>query len=134
MPNDVERSRVLERLGLAEGSNLPREEENLRRNFHLLQLMDRLSLAFCSTEVPFPRVDHVVPKPGARAVSVNLARTGDFSIALDPWPFDEESVSFEIPYRSVPAKAYADVELFRSVYAAAPANVMLMTAHARQAR
>ena len=51
------------RLGLAEGSFVPPEEEQLRRNFHILQLMDRLSLAFCSTTIPFPRVDNIMPPP-----------------------------------------------------------------------
>jgi hypothetical protein len=120
------------RLGLAEGSNLPREEENLRRNFHLLQLMDRLSLAFCSTEIPFPRVDNITAKPGARALSINLARTSDFSITLDPWPFDRDSLSFEVPYRSLPAKPFPDEKTFQQAYAAAPSNQMLMTAHAKR--
>jgi hypothetical protein len=65
-------------------------------------------------------------------LSVNLVRTGDFSISLDPWPFDQDSLSFEIPYRSLPAKAFPDEASYQEAYASSPLNQMLMTAHARR--
>ena len=114
-------------LGLNEMSVHPAEQE-LVYAFRLLQAMDRLSLDLCFARVPFPTLERFHPQPGHEAVSVHVARVGDFSLQLDPWPFaDRAGVRLAIPYRAVPARVYASADDLRAVYSAAPAEELVAT-------
>jgi len=117
------------RLGLAVRSDLA-EEEKLRRNHNIVQTMDRISLGLCCTELMFEKIEGIVPRPGATAVTLNFSRTEDFALRVQPWPFDGEKIEMEIPYRAVPLAKYEDVEEFRAAYAAAAQMRMKMTLHA----
>src|SRR3954470_12372868 len=52
------------KLGLAIRSDIA-EEERLRRNHNLVQTMDRISLGLCCTELPFEKIEGIVPRPGS---------------------------------------------------------------------
>src|SRR5205085_2942945 len=84
------------RLGLAMRSDLP-EEESLRRNHNIVQTMDRISLGLCCTELQFEKIEGIVPRPGAAALTLNFTRTSDFALCVQPWPFDQERIELEIP-------------------------------------
>ena len=116
------------RLGLADKSNDPREEQ-LRRGHYLLQTMDRISLALLCTTVLFPRIDNIIPRPGAAPVGLGFSRTGDFSVKVDPWPFDRPQLTFPIPARSVPAAPLNSEETFRRVYSDAAVKKVDVTVH-----
>lgn len=116
------------RLGLAtEGKD--ENEERLKRNHTILQAMDRLSLALCCTEVVFPKIENVAPKAGAAAVTLSFARTGETAVKVEPWPFDAEVLSAQVPYRAVAARKYVSQEEFAEAYAKAPVEMMNVTAH-----
>jgi len=116
------------RLGLAVRTDLA-EEEKLRRNHNIVQTMDRISLGLCCTELPFEKIEGIVPRPGAAAATLNFTRTDEFALRVEPWAFDVERIDLEIPYRAVPAAKYDDVEEFRTVYARAEQMRMKMTVH-----
>jgi hypothetical protein len=116
------------KLGLAVRSDVS-EEERLRRNHNIVQTMDRLSLGLCCTELVFEKIEGIVPRAGAAAVTLNFTRTDDFALRVQPWPFDQEMIELEIPYRAVPAGKYDDLEEFRTTYGDAPLMRMKMMVH-----
>jgi len=116
------------RLGLAVRTDLP-DEERLRRNYNIVQTMDRISLGLCCTQLPFEKIEGIVPRAGAAAVTLNFTRTDDFALRVEPWPFDRERIDLEIPYRAVPAAKFDDVEEFRAAYASATPMRLQMTVH-----
>ncbi len=117
------------KLGLAVKTDIA-EEEKLRRNHNIVQTMDRISLGLCCTDLVFEKIDAIVPRPGAAGVTLNFSRTDDFALRVEPWPFDQERIELEIPYRAAPAAKYDDVEEFRQAYANAEQMAMQMTVHA----
>jgi uncharacterized protein DUF3891 len=109
------RTDIAMKLGLAIRTDLE-EEERLRRNYLIMQTMDRISLGLCCDEAPFGKIEEIVPKLGMNAVTLNFARVGEFELGVEPWAFDEERVEIEMPYKEVPARKYEDVEEFRGIY------------------
>jgi len=117
------------RLGLAVRTDMV-EEEKLRRNHNIVQTLDRISLGLCCTDLVFEKIEGILPRPGAAAVTLNFARTDEFALRVQPWPFDVEKIDVQIAYRSVPAAKYDDGEEFRAVYGRAEQMWMRMTVHA----
>src|SRR6185295_12297587 len=111
------RTDVPVRLGLAVLPGIV-EEERLRRYHMILQAMDRLSLAICWTKPPFPQIENIVPREGARAITMNFIRTGDWSIRVDPWPFDVPEIHLSIGMLRLAAVTYLP-EQFVAAFAAA---------------
>ena len=70
-------------------------------NYNLLQVWDIISLYICSTEVLKP--DRIEPVPvcysGAPGVAITLTPTGQNTIALDPYPFDQPSLVTNVIFR-----------------------------------
>lgn len=116
------------KLGLAVKTGIP-EEEKLRRNHNIVQTMDRISLGLCCTELVFPKIEGIVPRPGAAPVTLDFSRTDDFALRVEPWPFDEQKIELEIAYRAVATGPYADVEEFRAAYTDARPSRMKMRVH-----
>jgi hypothetical protein len=116
------------RLGLAVTHESP-QEENLRRNHLILQTMDRISLGLCSTEMPFARIEGIMPRPGGPLVTLSFERTDLWALKVAPWPFEVEKIEVEVPYRAVAAGKY-DVEEFRTAYSAAQEQRVKMIVHA----
>jgi hypothetical protein len=110
-------------LGLA-GAGAGEADDRLRFNAKLLQMMDMVSLALCCSELPFPKIDAVPVRPAGGLVTVQFSRQEDRTLVVDPWLFKPEEMTFEVPYRSVPAREYADDAEFRSAYAAANSGVL----------
>jgi hypothetical protein len=117
------------RLGLAVKTDLA-DEEKLRRNHNIVQTMDRISLGLCCTDLVFEKIEGIVPRPGAAAVTLNFVRADDFALRVEPWPFDVERIELEMAYRTVPAAKYDDVEEFRAMYGRAEQMRMKMTVQA----
>jgi hypothetical protein len=95
------------KLGLAVTPGVA-EEDWLRRLHENLQALDRLSLTICCNAVPFRQAEGIVPRPGVRATPLRMERTGDWTVRVEPWPFDESELRLEVPGRIVPATAYLD--------------------------
>ena len=94
--------------GLAEDSSDPKEQQ-LLSDFRWLLAMDKLSLAICCTQPPFPTIEP----------NFKIERDGN-DVVLDPWPFAKSRIDLEIPFRRIAAKKYADDREFRDAYFSAP--------------
>lgn len=107
------------------------KEDALLFDFYLLRALDALSLALCCSESLFVSLDNVFPAPGAAPISIQVGRPQEFTVTLNPWPFDPDPLEFSVPARRIEARAFADVEEFRGAYSAAQAarvQVRLMPA------
>jgi hypothetical protein len=106
-------------LGLAPRGTGPREDL-LRFHYQILRTMDQISLALLCGGRPFSTIDDMSPAPGADPLDFRVGYPGKWRVSLSPWPFDVDAIEAEVPFRRLPAKVFADVESFRSAYAAAP--------------
>lgn len=104
--------------GLAELGASP-EEDALLFDYRLLRAMDQLSLALLCSEHVFDALDGIHSRPGAAPINIRIHRLAEFTMRLDPWPFDAALVELTVPFRRVVAGAYATDQQFRLVYAAA---------------
>jgi len=92
-------------------------DEDLWRNFLLLQVFDRLSLRLCLGD-PAGMGPMEIVLPEDRTLTITL---GDDGIErLDPWPFAADEVTVTVPTRTVPLEGYADAEALQAAIAAAP--------------
>jgi len=113
--------------GLARRGTSP-GEDLLLFNYHLLKAMDGLSLALLCSELPFHSIDNVFARPGEEPFELRIESVGEWTIRMDPWPFDAPEIAAEVPYRPVAGRKYAEVEEFRREYAAAPVRMQRVRA------
>ncbi len=73
----------------------------LANALQFLQLFDSLSLWLCCSETPEPEE---FESPGGPKIAVRLAGPGQ--VAVDPWPFQPESLQLSAVGRSLPASRY----------------------------
>jgi hypothetical protein len=95
-------------------------EDLLLCNYNLLKAMDRVSLALLCSEPLFETIEGVYPRPGAEPIDLRLRNLGEWTLRIDPWPLDQPILEVQVPYRQVPARAYASVEEFRAIYSQTP--------------
>jgi hypothetical protein len=104
--------------GLAQDGVSP-EEDALLFDFRLLRAMDALSLALlCSEELKISTAGFQ-SRPGGPELPINVTRPNPFEIRLTPWIFEDPAMEFEIPFRRVPARKYADDYSLQQAYDAA---------------
>ena len=77
------------------------------------------SLALCCTNPPVEQAHNVIPRPGARALTVNWKREPPAVLRISPWMFRPEQVTASVPYRAVPVRNYESTDEFREVYSGA---------------
>jgi hypothetical protein len=95
-------------------------EQRILEHFRLLQACDNLSLLTC---VAFARPAHLLHPlalegGGTSEVRVLPVETGQFR--LEPWPFAEAELSFNVPVRHVEGKMFGSSAELDAAYAAAP--------------
>jgi uncharacterized protein DUF3891 len=87
-------------------------------NYNLLQVWDMMSLYICSTEVLKP--DKIEPVPvsysGAAGVGMTMTPVDANTIALDPYPFDQPSLTTSVIYRRLPQSKFKDSAELQTVY------------------
>ncbi|MGI9116928.1 MAG: DUF3891 family protein, partial [Gaiellales bacterium] len=88
----------------AEQEGLGVDDDELWRNFLMLQVFDRLSLRLCLGD-PAGMGPMEIVLPGDRTLSVVLADDG--TERLDPWPFAAAEVTVTVPTRTIPFDGYA---------------------------
>ncbi|MBC8108195.1 MAG: DUF3891 family protein [Anaerolineae bacterium] len=111
------------RHGLAEDATT-QAELTLHFHFRMLQAMDLISLALCCTNPPVAQIQNVIPRPGARTLTVNLKREAQGVLRVSPWMFRSAVVSVSVPYRAVPVRNFESNDEFREVYRSAPIDQM----------
>ena len=87
-------------------------------NYNLLQVWDILSLYICSTEVLSP--DRLAPVPvgysGKTGVDMTLTPRAGGTIAIDPYPFDQSSLTASMIFRRLRQNQFKDSAELQSVY------------------
>ncbi len=127
--NEIERQTELrQQLGLA--TDLPLNyglsapgvdgrEDLLAYHFRVLQGMDRISLAMCCTKSPFDFIE-LSPQPGQGLTRVRLKRSGDRTLQVSPWIFDQPTLSLSVPAKVVAVQQFKTDSAFQEAYRVAP--------------
>lgn len=91
----------------------------LQRGFEFLQCCDNLSLIACAglDKVATLRHAQADAAGGRKELVCTPVEPGTWRVA--PWPFAAERLEFDLPYRVLGQKTFADVEEYRAVCAAA---------------
>jgi hypothetical protein len=110
------------------------DAKELAINYNLLQVWDIISLYICSTEVLTP--DKVAPVPvsyaGAAGVGMTMTPVDAKTIALDPYPFDQPSLTTNVIFRRLSQNKFKDSSELQAVYfktAPQTASFKLVPAH-----
>ena len=94
------------------------DTSELATNYNLLQVWDMMSLYVCSTEVLKP--DRIEPVPvgyaGGAAVGMTLTPLEPATIALDPYPFDQPSLTANLIFRRLTQTKFKDSAELQEVY------------------
>jgi hypothetical protein len=94
------------------------DNKELMTNYTLLQVWDLISLYICSTETLKP--DRIAPVPygydGASSVEMTLTPTGTNTITLDPYPFDQPTLTANLIFRRLMRTKFEDEEELQSAY------------------
>jgi hypothetical protein len=87
-------------------------------NYNLLQVWDLMSLYICSNEVLKP--DSIAPVPqsysGKDGPAMTLTPTGSNTIALDPYPLDQPSLTASLIFRRLTQTKFKDSAELQSAY------------------
>lgn len=87
-------------------------------NYNLLQVWDMMSLYICSTE--FLKPDRIEPVPvaysDAPGVAMTLTPLQSNAIALDPYPFDQLSLSTNVIFRRLRQTNFKDSAELQTAY------------------
>jgi hypothetical protein len=101
------------------------DAHELAVNYNLLQVWDMLSLYICSNEVLKP--DRIEPAPSAyserAAVGLSLAPVEKQTIAIDPYPFDQPSLTTNMIFRRLNQAKFRDSAELQSVYFKTPPQI-----------
>jgi hypothetical protein len=111
-------------------------EIGLWHNYDLLQAFDLLSLYLCTADLapapgapvarltdvlgeieapPGPRVIGTVPeRPGGARLDLVLTPAGAGAVAVDPYPFDQDSAELALSARSIPDRSYESPDAVRT--------------------
>jgi hypothetical protein len=94
------------------------DANELAVNYNLLQVWDMMSLYICSTESLKP--DRIEPVPvsysGRDGVAMTLVPLQTDTIALDPYPFDQPSLSASVIFRRLTQTKFKDSAELQSAY------------------
>jgi hypothetical protein len=87
-------------------------------NYNLLQVWDLLSLYICSTETL--KADSIAPVPlgyeNAAGVTMTLTPLESTVIALDPYPFDQPTLTPSVIFRRLKQQKFADEGELQAAY------------------
>jgi hypothetical protein len=107
-----------------------KSEEAILDHFRLLQANDYLSLLTCVDFQKPVTLLHALPTRGGRHVPIQARAIGTRHFALDPYPFAEHSIRFQLPARHVKGKLFSSAEELQDAFAAAPVEMLSVTVSA----
>jgi hypothetical protein len=99
-------------------------------NYQLLQMLDLLSLYFCTAEPVETRLAQVPADyagEGRDGVTLTLTPQGDGRVRISPNPFDRRELEVAFVYRQLPSSGFASQEDFRAAYFGAAPKVKSFT-------
>jgi hypothetical protein len=103
--------------GLCE-EGLSDDDDLLRANFHLLKLMDQLSLVLCFDRLVFNRISEVYTRPMGDSVTIRVDRPRSGLVRIHPWPFDAEKLDLQVPVKRLKNRRYQDADIGGAISAA----------------
>ncbi|MGH8068524.1 MAG: DUF3891 family protein [Candidatus Entotheonellia bacterium] len=80
-------------------------------NYLLVQVWDRLSLQYAFRRAADGEIAPL-PRPNGASTALGCRHTGDLSLILDPYPFDESPRIFPLEARLLPDQPYRHAEAF----------------------
>jgi hypothetical protein len=94
------------------------DARELATNYHLLQVWDLLSLYVCSQESLAPDLIEPVPIAYGDTAGVRMTLTpiDRATIALDPYPFDQPSLTTNLVHRRLRQDAFRDEQSLHACY------------------
>jgi hypothetical protein len=105
-------------------AQLEPDEDELWRNYRLLQVYDRLSLHFCMRDAAVDALA-LAPVPVRRGepdAELRGEPDGPGRVRLAPFPFARDPMPFTLRRRRVPKAAWPDHASFREAFSATPAE------------
>ncbi len=100
---------LAERIAGIDRSTHVTHDPSVWRNYLLLQVWDRLSLQYVFRQASSGDIAPVT-LPDGSSMTLQCVSRGDYSLALDPYPFDKSGLVFPITARLVPDKLYRSAE------------------------
>jgi Protein of unknown function (DUF3891) len=88
-------------------------------NYLLLQVWDRLSLQYAFRLAADGEIAPL-PRPDGTSTAFRCRHQGEFSLVLDPYPFDTSPCTFPVEARLLPDQPYRTAEAFLAEMAKAP--------------
>jgi hypothetical protein len=92
-------------------------------NYRLLQVWDRLSLQFAFRLGADGEIGPL-PQPEGPDLVLRCTGRGEFTLELDPYPFDDSPVVFPVSARILPDRPYGNPEEFLAALTSAPETVL----------
>jgi hypothetical protein len=105
-------------------------ESAILDHFRLLQACDNLSLLTCVDFSAPAHLQHPLLLRGSRRSTVQVRSAGSRHFVLDPYPFDQPSLTLQFPARHVQGKLFASSPALQEAFHAAPVETLLVTVSA----
>jgi hypothetical protein len=118
---------------IAADSGIPasgKTEEQILDHFRLLQASDNLSLLTCVNFSAPASLLHPLPLRDGGHSRVAVKSVGTRHFVLDPYPFDELSLTFQFPARHVKGRHFCSAADLQKEFAAAPVEMLSVTVSA----
>ncbi len=103
------------------------EEKALQINYQRLEALDRLSLYFCLAPLEDATIDAVPKNDAGFEVDWEVRPEDRNRVSLAPYPFRKEPLEFNIMFRRIPKRVYADDLDLQKTLARAPYLPMKFT-------
>jgi Protein of unknown function (DUF3891) len=116
----------------ADESLMPEQksESAILDHFRLLQANDNLSLLTCVDFARPANLLHPLPLRDGGYARVEVRSAGSRHFILDPYPYNEPSLTFQFPARHVQGKLFGSAAELREKFAAAPIETLSVTVSA----
>ena len=93
------------------------DANELAINYNLLQVWDMISLYICQNEILTPdTIDPVPTDYSGKHAAMTLTPLGHNTVALDPYPFDQPSLTTNIVHRRLKKNKFKDQAELQDVY------------------
>jgi uncharacterized protein DUF3891 len=106
------------------------DEKALQVNYQRLEALDRLSLYFCLAPLGDATIDAVPKNDAGYEVDWEVRPEKENRVSLVPYPFRKDPLEFNIMFRRIPKRVYADDLDLQKTLARAPYQPMKFTLRA----
>src|SRR5579863_926442 len=107
-----------------------KSENTILDHFRLLQANDYLSLLTCVDFQKPVNLLHALPTREGKHVPIQVRAKGTRQFVLEPYPFDDPSISFQFPARYAKGKHFSFAKELQDAFAEAPVEMLSVTVSA----